>query len=320
VWELDQNGLKLREMFVGQTPEQVRVNTPGLIPCLKVLQNDDILLVAYLDAGLPSIIKLNRQGIVVFKKPLFTSKRDGAKFYRIILTHDGHLFVVGEKRSRAALLKLDPDGNVVLEKTYRFSRTGNLCFDGLRLNDAEYILSGLSWDSCPDPQLPQVWMVKIDVNGQVLKELTFPISRGIHFPGYQVAKLPSGNVAVVYPMQVEEMHSCRIKVLSKDLAEVFDKEVCQSGSFWMGSYSMEEVPNGVVVVGRTGLSAGSFYLLDERIQVVAQKTFDMSNGNAIQVRLSVRNNKVSVVTRACDTNDRSIDQVRMTVFDLPTGR
>ena len=223
------------------------------------------------------VVKLDRDGNIIWQRTLGGSNLDLAQ--DVAVTPDGGYIVVGWTRSNDGdvsgnhgmddvwVVKLDKDGNVIWKKTYGGSDE-DYAFSIIATKDGGYIFAG--WTRSNDGDVSNnhspmwwtdVWVVKIDKDGNIIWEKTYGgsdddgASAIIAAPGggYIVAGWTESNDG-----DVSENHGkvdVWILKLDEDVNMIWQKTL--GGSNDDIAYSIAATSDGgYIVVGDTGSNDG----------------------------------------------------------------
>jgi len=292
VWELDADGNKIRELLIHRSKTKVKYPRQHFIPCLHLLPNGDIVLVAALDGKSKSVIKINSQGNIVFTKQLNKVKGAATLCKNIIPTENGNFFILGNERD-VFLLKMNTEGKVLFNKDYSFDKN-TTCFNGIRLNNDRYAICGCSWDR--KSKSYYAWLATIGATGEVIKKVDFAV-KGLPVWGYKIARLQQDNIAFIYPANTggSIVHgiSLRIKVYDNDLKEISDFDLSASGDL-IKKYYINTIEDGFLLVGDRSISQSSLYKvrIDQEGKGIVSRT-DYNEGSPYG--LSINNSKAIVI-------------------------
>jgi hypothetical protein len=281
----------------------------------------DILLVIKRESG-QWLVKLNREGNVAFKEPLFGRKLDFLSFHRLLPTSDGCVFVVGKKKGAATWMKCDLNGRVLSEKSYGTGKGAqdsgqSGLFDATALGNGEYVFCGASGVILGVQGAPsaKALLLRIDLDGNILQKAEFPAPVSLPGVGYQVATLSSGKVALLYPMRADGVEFLRIKILNSALREVCDRELDRSGEPFVSAYRIQAFAQGLVVAGSNQVNIGVIYLLNDEGQVVARNQYETGCIPGA-TWLKVWHSKALVVTQGSVAARPRVPEVKLMTFDI----
>lgn len=308
IWELDQEGNKLKEIPLFEADGHVPVPAPRLRPsCIGLLPGGDLLVVTAAFSGSPPlVVRVHPNGQMVFKKPLARS-RDCLMPQQLVRWDDTHWGLLGQKRGKVAFLKLDHDGNITVEKLYDLGGMGT-CFDGLVLDRQEYLLSGFSWQDGAS----KAWIIKVNAQGELLKKVEFENFIKLPGPGYEMARTSTGNVALCYPSRKDGHNYTSLRVFDTNLTELSQRDVFEMSDL-AGRKRMAAIPGGLMIAGVIGPQSSYLHLLDEGGQVIVKKAFEGAYQNLHSTWLQVVEGKAFVGVSAWRGDDSAAAEVKTLV-------
>jgi hypothetical protein len=159
------------------------------------------------------ILRLSADGSVVWQKTYGTLDSGSSpvddEAYSIQQTADGGYIAAGRSYSSASLLKLDADGTVVWQKTYR----GNVAYCVQQTADGGYLVAGYihvgsNWE------YRQIWLLRVDGAGATVFEKKYGTPADEY--AQSVVETPDGCVVAGYSRPTFELSSNEICVVKLD--------------------------------------------------------------------------------------------------------
>jgi len=283
-----------------------------VVPCLHVLPTGVMLAVIVDEPRIPSIVKIDARGSVIFRKPSIEHGKDYPHFTRIMPAADGQVFMLGGLRGRPVIWKIDEQGETLFEKEIVMEGAG-ICSDGVRLSDNRFRICGVSRNG----DGARSWIVDVDGHGEIQREFVFDDAPWTSFPqNLRIVNLESNRTAFLHPVTIEKKTYCYLTVLDDVLKPIAEIQLCEVPDF-VGTFQVQRHNTGLVI-GAVGLGGKiSLYLLDEDLQVEAVgDTKDLSVGGASVYRLAVSEGRVLVLTQGGAPMVRNSNALGCAVFDL----
>lgn len=138
------------------------------------------------------LLKVDREGNEVWHKTFWIG--DNQSFNEVLSTSDGGVLAVGRIDSTATsdsdasvVVKVDANGEVEWEKQQVFPGSGRSAWSAQMTPEGSFIVSGMMRQD--GKQVPFVF--KMDDNGEILWEKTYPFAKGEHF-FRQLVSTPDG--------------------------------------------------------------------------------------------------------------------------------
>lgn len=268
IWELSPEGRKLREMPIHQDRMILRGPVPELFPCLRVLPDGDILAIVSYGHVLPSVVRVDVQGNILFSKPLSQRKRDSAHYLDIVPALENQALVVGQVRGRPTILKLDRNGDILFEKQLDI-QGGGVCSSGARLSDGSFYICGLSYDW----KQPTSWLIQVDDQGDVQREFIHDnVGAGVACMrvNHRVMKTGLNRIAFVHPVSTQGKLYCHLRIFDQSLEQIKEIMVCEVPDFG-GAFRLQPYSNGIAVATKDNQGGIWLHLFDDHFELKGKK-------------------------------------------------
>jgi hypothetical protein len=257
LWEIAQHGSISKDMVL-KTPEKQGINIAGaykLINGLTVSANGDIFAVGKFDGGYQSLIKMNKEGEILFSKNITEDTLGGVNslILKIVSLTDNNLLLIGRDGSALSnglVVKVDAVGNRLWEKTYDFGGGIEMFTDGLAMGEkGEFLVIGVSLKhiGTNNTEIPDIHVMRCDVEGNIITEEVF---KGNFIPGRgpQLCKLDSDKFVTFYCSKVTgKTVPYSIKAFSSDLKTLWEKQVFEL-EFPPGPFKINAISRGGFVI------------------------------------------------------------------------
>jgi len=318
IWELDESGTKVREFSIHQSRQRVPIGMPGRGPCLLSLPDGQLLWLAYLDHGIPSILRISSDGTLLDNTSLAGNDRNRSRYNNMFPVEDNQLMVLGSRRGRASLMKIDESGQVLWEKSPDVDLGPNTSFRSGAWLKPDYVVSGLSFSE----EEPRHWVLKLDKEGTVLQTHSFMESPRLPVPGSELVKLNTGNIALLCPATTGEKDTCRVRILDTSLDHLADRSIATTPTSLMGAFRANSSVTGAVVCWNRGFDSASggfkstLYQLDDLGNVVNHIDYRGFQRNPMSMWQVVKEKKAYVLVGGEKSGEGSVSEIRMVAFDL----
>lgn len=312
LWELTLEGERVKEWLVvpgiaNKIPLPFQV-----VPCLRVLPNGDTVTVVVDDSGIPSLVKIDVRGRIVFTTPLAGHREEFPRFTSIVPISGGQLLVLGQLQGKPAMVKVDELGSAVFKKRIGLEGDG-ICADGVQLSDNRFRICGASGNG----NVVRSWVVDVDGQGEVQGEIVFanaawpPLSHD-----RRIAQLESNRTAFVHPVTVEGKTYCHVAVLNDALEQIAEVRLCEVPGY-VGAFQVQRRNTGLVIAAVSGPRAISLYVMNEDLTVRAVgEAQDLFQGNPFAFNLAVDRNRALILAQRGSPMVKKSHAIGCAVFDL----
>lgn len=255
LWEIDQQGNKIRDILLKEAPKEFRsilIGSIGGNPVfedLNISKNREIYAVGQFDSSNPSFMKADLEGKNVSFKLIY-EKRD-ILINKMIPLPDNSFLLLGSERGQGLLTKIDSTGNILWDRTYNL-KDSEIFTDGVAVGDkGDFLVAGISLELHQGPltsETSNVWILRCDKEGNIITEELFPgvLGSGVgRIPA--VFQLDSSNFVVFYydPINTE----FKIKAFNLNLKLLWEKSIFKrEPSQSMGSFKIKPIPKGGFII------------------------------------------------------------------------
>lgn len=312
VWEVSAQGTRLHEWRIDEDTTAKRVPFPRtLFPCLRVLPSGDIVAITVHENRVPSIVKVDADGDVVFKRPLFQQKKLPPHFFDLVVGPEGQIVAVGTQLGKAFVLKLDRQGNPLFEKVIDVEGKG-VCASVAPASDGGFYVCGYSRND----DAYTSWLVELDTHGDLRRRIQFDDASLACMPeNHRIARLNAEQIAFLRPVSAEGRTFCRLTVLDGTLKEIDETNVCEVPRF-VGRFELDRYKDGVVVAAQTDVSVVSLYLLDEQYRATATYRHQVALRDPFAHALAVRGEVALLLAQKKGEASDGTNAVRCTIVAL----
>lgn len=247
LWVISENGKRTQEVLLNRFRNDRKVNPfHPYVCCIANLHNDDVVLVVEFLENRPSVVRVNKNGEVLFRKLTDRSQKDRT-FFEIIPAKRDALLLIGSEHGNALVVKIDSWGKKLWEKVIDRGKVESF-IDGLHREDDSFVLVGDSsiYRSSFFPGPSEVWVVKLDAKGNILSEKTFPGRYG------GIAKGKDDSYVIVYDKSDSANQDIRLQALDANLGQLWAEKLLTMQTNVPGRFNIVSVANGgFVVAGST---------------------------------------------------------------------
>jgi len=257
LWEFEQNGDRVKSVVLKEVSDDHR--SPITLACamikdMAISKYGEILSVGKWNNGSESFNKTSRIGQEVFTMPVHKNgdKKEDVQILKMInLIDNSVLLICSIQPGNGLVIKVDPNGDKLWERTYDLGDRGVIFTDAALLEeDGDFVLLGFTGnvEEISGVLLFDLVLFRCDTQGKVLTQELFPggISR---MSEPQICRLDSGSLVVTYDKNVElKVMDQRIRAFSPDLKLFWEKQVIQKETRRPIGFKIGSVGGGSFVV------------------------------------------------------------------------